>query len=114
MFCEHLLVIRWRLERFEEDEVQLRYQNALKAEVHGFSVSKLEGGMKGHDLVNEVLMEWENTVNRVAKSKVGDKTIVVERLDGGIMKLRSVRRELSKNIINGWENLMSIVDCVRR
>ena len=51
------------LERFEEDEVKLRYQNALKAEVHGFSESiksKLEGGMKGHDLVNEVL--WSGRV----------------------------------------------------
>ena len=30
--------------------------------MHRFSESvksKLEGGMKGHDLVNEVLMEWE-------------------------------------------------------
>ena len=35
------------LERFDEDEVKLRYQNALKAEVRGFSESvnsKLEGG----------------------------------------------------------------------
>ena len=44
---------RRHLERFEEDEVKLRYQNA---EVHAFSESvksKLEGGMKGHDLVND-------------------------------------------------------------
>ena len=33
--------------------------------------------------MNEVLGEWEN---RVAKSEVGDKIIVVERLDGGVMK----------------------------
>ena len=36
--------------------MRMRYQNA---EVHGFSESiksKLEGGMKGYDLVNEVLM----------------------------------------------------------
>ena len=89
---EKRVIRRWRLERFDEDEVKLRYQNALKADVHGFleSVkSKLEGGMKGYDLVNEVLMEWENIVNRVAKSEVGEKLLfVVERLDGGIMKLR--------------------------
>ena len=57
-------------------------QNAFTAEVHGFSEnvkSKLEGGMKGHDLVNEVLMEWESIVNRVAKSEVGDKMIVCGR-----------------------------------
>ena len=29
--------------------------------------------MKGHDLVNEVLREWESIVNRVAKREVGDK-----------------------------------------
>ena len=32
--------------------------------------------MKGYDLVNEVLMEWEN---RVAKSEVGEKMIVCGR-----------------------------------
>ena len=31
-------------------------------------------------------MEWENIVNTVAKSEVGDKLIVVERLDSGIRK----------------------------
>ena len=70
------------LGRFDEDEVNLRYQNALKAEVHGFSESiksKLEGAMKGYDLVNEILMEWENIVNRVAKSGVGKKMIVCGR-----------------------------------
>ena len=68
-FKENFVIRRWRLERLEEDEVKLGYQNALKAEVHGFleSVkSKLEGGIKGHDLMNEVLREWENIVNSVA------------------------------------------------
>ena len=49
-------VIRtWRLDRFGDDEVNLRYQNGLRG---GFSESfkrKVEGGMKGHDLVNNVL-----------------------------------------------------------
>ena len=50
--------------------------------MQGFSESiksKLEGGMKGRDIVNEVLMEWENIVKRVAKSEVGDKMIVCGR-----------------------------------
>ena len=54
---------RWPLDRFGDDEVKLRYQNGLRAEVHGFSESikrKVEGGMKGHDLVNEVLRVWES------------------------------------------------------
>ena len=57
------VIRRWCLDRFGDDEVKLRYQ---KAEVHGFSESikrKVEGGMKGHDLVNEVLREWESIVN---------------------------------------------------
>ena len=73
---EKRVIRRCRLERFDEDEVKLRYQNALKAEVHGFLdslKSKLEEGMKGSDLVNEVLMEWENILNRVTKSEVGEK-----------------------------------------
>ena len=42
--------------------------------------------MKGHDLVNEVLMEWESIVNRVAKSEVGEKMIACGRaVDGGIV-----------------------------
>ena len=35
--------------------------------------------MKGYDLVNEVIMEWENIVNRVAKGEVGEKMIVCGR-----------------------------------
>ena len=42
---------------------KLRYQNALKAEVHENVNSKLEKGLKGHELVNEV--------KRVAKSGWG-------------------------------------------
>ena len=76
---EKRVIRRWCLERFEEYEVKLRYQNALKAEVHGFIKSKLEGGMKGHDLVSEVYMDWENIVNRVAKGEVKDKMIVYGR-----------------------------------
>ena len=97
---EKRIIRRWRLERFDEDAVKLRYQNALKAEVHGFSESvksKLEGGMKGYDLV---LMEWENIVNRVVKSEVGEKMIVCGRAarwwDNEIKEQISLRRELYK------------------
>ena len=38
------VIRRWRLDRFGDDEVKLRYQNGLRAEVHGFSESgKLRG-----------------------------------------------------------------------
>ena len=48
------------------------------AEVHELSKntkSKLERGMKGQELVNEVVMEWESVVNRVAKCELGEKII---------------------------------------
>ena len=47
--------------------------------MHEFSQSirnKLECGLKGHTLVNEVLSEWESIVNKVAKSVIGEKLIV--------------------------------------
>ena len=50
--------------------------------MYGFSESfksKLEGGTKGYELVNELLMEWENIVNRVAKSEVWEKMLVCGR-----------------------------------
>ena len=54
----------------------------------------VEGGMKGHDLVNEVLREWESNVNRVAKKEVRDKMIVCCRAarswDNEINEARSV------------------------
>ena len=74
--------------------MKLRYQNALRAEVHGFSESiksKVEKGMKRQELVNEVVMEWERAVNRVAKCELGEKMIVcvVEQLGGGMSRLRT-------------------------
>ena len=62
--------------------MKLSYQNALRAEVHGFSESirsKVEKGMKGQELVNEVVVEWESVVNRVAKCELGEKIIVCGR-----------------------------------
>ena len=76
------VIKRWCLDRFGVDEVKLSYQNALSAEVHRFSEnisSKVERGMKGQELVNEVVMEWESAVNRVAKCKLGRKMIVCGR-----------------------------------
>ena len=45
--------------------MKLRYQNALTAEVYGFLESiksRVEKGMKGQELVNEVVMGWERVV----------------------------------------------------
>ena len=52
------------------------------AERHEFSEStksKIERGMKGQALVNEVVMEWESFVNGVTKCELGEKIIVCGR-----------------------------------
>ena len=106
------VIRRWRLDRFGDDEVKLSYQSALMAEVHEFSEStksKIERGMKGQELVNEVVMEWENVVNRVAKCELGEKMIVCGRAarwwDEQIKDKINARRQLYKKVVNGREDL---------
>ena len=67
---EKRVIRKWRLDRFDDAEVKRRYQSALKSEVSGFveCVSRKEyEGITGMELVDEVLMEWERVVNRVAR-----------------------------------------------
>ena len=106
------VIRRWRLDRFGEDEVKLSYQNALRAEVHRFSEnirSSVERGMKGQELVNEVVMEWESVVNRVAKCELGEKMIVCGRAarwwDEQIKDRINARREVYRKVVNGREDL---------
>ena len=89
--------------------------------MHGFSESikrKVEGGMKGHDLVNEVLREWESIVNRVAKREVGDKMIVCGRAarwwDKELKEKISLRREVYKKVMKGREDLWNEYCRLRR
>ena len=106
------VIRRWRLDRFGDDEVKLSYQNALMAEVHEFSEStksKIERGMKGQELVNEIVMEWESVVNRVAKCELGEKMIVCGRAarwwDEQIKDKVNARRQVYKKVVNGREDL---------
>ena len=106
------VIRRWRLDRFGDDEVKLSYQNALRAEVHRFSEnirSKVERGMKGQELVNEVVMEWESVVNRVAKCELGEKMIVCGKAarwwDEQIKDRITARREVYRKVVNGREVL---------
>ena len=106
------MIRRWRLDRFGDDEVKLSYQNALMAEVHEFSEStksKIEGGMKGQELVNEVVMEWESVVNRVAKCELGKKMMVCGRAarwwDEQIKDKINARQQVYKKVVNGREDL---------
>ena len=92
--------------------MKLRYQNALRAEVHGFSEnikSKVERGKKGKELVNEVVMEWESVVNSVAKCELGDKMIVCGRAARWwaeqIKYKINARQEVYKKVVNGRKDL---------
>ena len=90
--------------------------------MHRFSEnirSKVERGRKGQELVNEVVMEWENIINRVAKCELGEKIIVCDRqLGGGMSRLRTELTQGGKCIgrLIMVERIcgMSIVDYVRR
>ena len=106
------VIRRWRLDRFGDDEVNLSYQNALMAEVHEFSEStksKIERGMKEQELVNEVVIEWESVVNRVAKCELGEKMIVCGKAarwwDEQIKDKINTRHQVYKEVVNGREDL---------
>ena len=77
--------------------------------------------MKGQELVNEVVMEWESVVNRVAKCELGEKMIVcgsLGQLGSGMSKLRTELTHAGKCIgrLLMVERIcgISIVDYVRR
>ena len=95
---------RWRLERIDDVKVKVTYQKALQDEVLGFTES-----VKGESLVQEVVHEWEDIVNRVAKSVVGEKTIVCRKSarwwDNEIKDKINRRREVYKKVISGRKEL---------
>ena len=108
------VIRKWRLDRFDDEEVNRRYQNALKSLVSGFveCVSRKEyAGITGMELVDEVFMEWERVVNRVAKVEVGKKMIVCGRAarwwDGEIRDKISLRREVYRKMVSGQKELWS-------
>ena len=43
---------------------------------------RIENGMSGRNLVDEVLEEWERIVNRIAKTEVEEKMIVCSQMMG--------------------------------
>ena len=95
---------RWRLERFDV-KVRITYQKGLQAEVLGFTESVSQKVKSGEPLVQEVVHEWEDIVNRVAKSVVGEKTIVCGKSarwwDNEIKDKIKRRREVYKKVVSG-------------
>ena len=65
--------------------------------------------MKGQELVNETVMEWESVVNRVAKCELGEKMKVCARAarwwDQQIKDIINARREVYWKVANGREDL---------
>ena len=112
---------KWRLDGFAEDGVKGKYCQAFRAEVESFSESireKVVQGMRGRELVSEVLEDWESMVNRVAKAEVGEKVIVCGRAarwwDDEIKAKIEQRRELYKRILRGEVSYgRSMLDCGR-
>ena len=103
---------KWRLDRFAEDGVKGKYCQALRAEVESFSErirEKVVQGMRGRELVSEVLEGWESIVNKVAKAEVGEKVVVCGRAgrwwDDEIKARIEQRRELYKRILRGEDEL---------
>ena len=69
-------------------------------------ISRMEhADITGMELVDEVLMEWESIVNRVAKVKVGEKMIVCARA------ARWWDGEISNKISSRWKVYRKMTDC---
>ena len=70
--------------------------------------SKVDRGMSGNTLVNEVLAEWEGIVNKVAKAIVGENLIVCGRAarwwDDEVKAMIEHRREVYRKIASGQED----------
>ena len=84
----------------------------MRAEVESFSDSireKVVQGMRGRELVSEVLKDWESTLNRVAKAEVEEKVVVCGRAvrwwNDAIKAKIEQRRELYKIILRGEDDL---------
>ena len=104
------VIRRWCLDRFvDDDDVKVKYRDALQAEVSGFAESIKHKQITGSELVNEVLEEWEIIVNRVAKTEVGEKMIVCGRAarwwDDEVRAKIEHRREVYRLIASGQEEL---------
>ena len=105
------IIKKWRLDRFEIEDVTANYQRAVEEQVKRFSESigqKVDEGLKGHALVGKVLREWECMVNRVAKSEVGKKMIVCGKSawwwESEVKDENNFRRKVYKNVLRGCED----------
>ena len=76
------VIKKWRLDRFDDKEIVIRYKKALSIEEPNFITdirSIEERDLHGHALIQEVLNAWEKHVTKVAKTVIGEKTVVCGR-----------------------------------
>ena len=59
------MIRRWRLDRFVDDDVKVKYRDSFQAEVSGFAEIIMHKETTGSELVDEVLEEWERIVSRL-------------------------------------------------
>ena len=86
---------QWRLDKFGDDVVREKYyRQPFQREL-----------VRGNELVEGVLKEWESIVNRVARDTVGEKVIVCSRSvrwwDDEIKAKIEQRRQLYKRMVRG-------------
>ena len=105
------MIKKWRIERFQDEEVRQKYQEALSVEVEGFQArvhAWKAQGLRGSELVKTVVEDWEDTVKRVASKEIGEKVIVCGKAarwwDDEIKEKIRLRRQVYKEISSGSEN----------
>ena len=105
------VIKKWRIERFQEEEVRQQYQEALSVEVEVFQEriqTRKHQGLRGSELVKAVVQDWEDTVKRVASKEIGEKVIVCGKAarwwDEEIKDKIRLRRQVYKEIQSGRED----------
>ena len=105
------VIKKWRIERFQEEEVRQQYQEALSVEVEVFQEriqTRKHQGLRGSELVKAVIQDWEDTVKRVASKEIGEKVIVCGKAarwwDEEIKDKIRLRRQVYKEIQSGRED----------
>ena len=102
------VIKKWRLDRFDDKEIVIRYKKALSIEEPNFIKeirSIEESDIHEHALIQEVLNSWEKRVTKVAKSVIGEKTVVCgrstkwwdEEIKGKIKQRREVYKRFRHN-----------------
>ena len=102
------VIKKWRLDRFDDKEIVIRYKKALSIGEPNFIKeirSIEESNIHGHALIQEVLNSWEKRVTKVAKSVIGERMVVCgrstkwwdEEIKGKIKQRREVYKRFRHN-----------------